>query len=215
MAEVHLTFDNGPHPEGTPMVLEVLRRRGLKASFFVLGKHLDTKEGLQLAERVRDEGHNLGNHSFTHETPLGDDPRPDAVDRELVDTQRRLNTVWTGPRWFRPFGGGGKLGPHLLSPSSVAWMRTVGATCVLWNSVPGDWLDEDGWVQAALSDANRLDHVVVVLHDILPRAMRHLERYLDGLEAAGHTFGTALPAEVTPVIEGRPQPGLETFVARL
>lgn len=214
MAEVHLTFDNGPHPEGTEMVLEGLRRRGLSASFFVLGKHLATKEGRRLAERIRDAGHRLGNHSFSHEIPLGDDPRPEAVHAELERTQQGLDAVWSGPRWFRPFGGGGKLGPHLLSPQSVDWLCQTGSTCVLWNSVPGDWLDPDGWVEPALEDLERLEQAVVVLHDILPGAMRHLDRYLDGLQAGGHTVSATLPAAVTPIVEGVRQPGLSAFVSR-
>lgn len=212
MAQVHLTFDNGPHPVGTPLVLDVLAQRGLTASFFVLGKHLATDEGMDLARRIRDAGHRLGNHSYTHETPLGVDPRPDAVALELGRTQDLLDTVWDGPRWFRPFGGGGKLGPHLLSPSAVSWMAARGSTCVLWNSVPGDWLDADGWVEPALADADRLDLDVLVLHDILPDALRHLDRFLGALVDAGHTFTDALPSDCLPVIDGLPQPGLERFV---
>lgn len=212
MAQVHLTFDNGPHPIGTPAVLDVLSARGLSASFFVLGKHLATWEGADLARRIRDEGHRLGNHSFTHETPLGEDPRPDAVHLELQRTQDLLDTLWEGPRWFRPFGGGGKLGPHLLSPATVTWLQAQGSTCILWNSVPGDWLDADGWVARALADAERLDHDVLVLHDILPDAMRHLDRFLGALVDAGHTFTDTFPPDCLPLVEGQPQPGLDRFV---
>jgi len=213
MGRVHLTFDNGPHPEGTPAVLEVLARRGLSASFFVLGKELSTPVGMDLARRIRDEGHRLGNHSFSHETPLGVDPRPDAVEQELDRTQALLDTVWEGPLWFRPFGGGGKLGPHLLSPATVDWLVARKATCVLWSSVPGDWLNADGWPTRALQDADEQEHDVLVLHDILPDAMRHLDAFLGELTDRGHTFTDALPDPCVPIRDGSVSPGIDRFVS--
>ena len=202
MARVHLTFDNGPAPNVTPHVLEVLGERGLHATFFVLGKHIATPEGMALARRIRDEGHRLGNHSYTHEIPLGQDIRRDAVARELEQTQALLDEVWSGERLFRPFGGGGILGPHLFSPAAVEWLAQHKHTCVLWNSVPGDWLDPDGWVEKALEDAEELEEMVVVLHDILPDAMAHLGDFLDALDARGHTITNAIPADCLPMVDG-------------
>ena len=214
MARVHLTFDNGPHPEGTPLVLQVLEAHSYTATFFVLGKHLATSEGRALAERCVAAGHRLGHHSWSHTTPLGDDLDPGAVDRELEDTHTLLRGVWDGPRWFRPFGGGGVLGPHLFSPGAVQWLRDQAYTAVLWNSVPGDWKDPDGWVDVALADADRLDDVVVVLHDVVPAAMRHLDRFLVALRERGHTIAHHWPASVTPIVEGRAGPGLVGMVRR-
>ncbi|MCB9647178.1 MAG: polysaccharide deacetylase family protein [Deltaproteobacteria bacterium] len=213
MSAVHLTFDNGPHPEVTPRVLEVLGRHGVSATFFVLGQHLAEPWGMSLAHQIRDAGHRLGNHSFTHQTPLGEDPRPDAVALELARTQALLDQVWSGPRWFRPFGGGGVLGPHLLSPAAVEWLKTERMTCVLWTSVPGDWLDAAGWVDKALADAEAQPTDVVVLHDVLEEASLHLDRFLDALVARGHTFTAALPPACLPIVDGVTQPGLRSFVA--
>lgn len=214
MASVHLSFDNGPHPVGTPSVLQVLAERGLSASFFVLGRALEAPGGMDLARRIRDAGHRLGNHSYSHETPLGLDPRPDAVAQELQRTQDLLDQVWEGPLWFRPFGGGGVLGPHLLSPDAVDWITARGGSCVLWSSVPGDWLNPDAWPARAMVDAASQDEVVLVLHDILPEAMRHLGAFLDALRELGHTFTDALPEACLPIREGAAQPGLERYVQR-
>lgn len=212
MTDLHLTFDNGPHPEVTPRVLDVLARHDVTATFFVLGKHLATPVGARLARQIAAAGHRLGNHSYTHEVPLGRDRRPDAVERELVRTQQLLDDIWSGPRWFRPFGGGGALGPHLLSPQSVEWLCRRKHTCVLWSSVPGDWRDPHGWVEQALTDVSTRTTTVMVLHDILPEAMAHLDRFVRTLRERGHTFTTDLPAELLPVIDGVPQPGLERYV---
>lgn len=212
MARVHLTFDNGPDPRGTPKVLEVLERHGVKATFFVLGKHLAKSWGWALAHEIRDAGHRLGNHSFSHEVPLGDDPGAEAVERELAQTQALLDEIWQGPRWFRTFGGGGKIGPHLLSAEAADWLAASGHTVVLWNSVPGDWLEPHGWVPRALEEAASQEHVVVVLHDAVPEAMDHLETFLRGLEAAGHTFVDDFPASCLPLVEGRAQPSLREVI---
>lgn len=212
MGAVHLTFDNGPHPEGTPLVLKELSKREIAATFFVLGKELATPVGVNLAEQIRDEGHRLGNHSYNHETPLGEEPSEEAVERELEATQVLLDGVWTGQCWFRPFGGGGHLGPHLLSQAAVRWITEKKASCVLWNSVPGDWLDSEGWVEKALRDIDRQETSLVVLHDIVPAAMAHLGRFLDEVRARGHVFSDALPDECVPIRHGIVQPGLERFV---
>src|ERR1700740_300790 len=119
MGDVALSFDNGPDPAVTPMVLEVLARRGVKASFFVLGKNLASPDRMKLAERAAAEGHRIGNHSFTHRVPLGLDPAPEAVEREIGATENLLGALAQNPKMFRPFGGGGKIGPHLLSPAAA------------------------------------------------------------------------------------------------
>lgn len=217
MARVHLSFDNGPHPEGTPLVLELLQQRGHRASFFVLGKHLATDTGRSLAREIVAQGHRIGNHSYTHETPLGVDPRPDAVELELQATQDLLDPLLPAgePRLFRPFGGGGKLGPHLLSPAARDWLIAQQATCVLWNSVPGDWLDERGWVDTALQQVESgEDHVLVVLHDILPGAMGRLPIFLDALHRRGHTVVDALPESCLPLRAGLPSARLPEYVAQ-
>jgi len=57
MFDLTLTFDNGPDPETTPFVLDVLARRSLRTTFFVVGHKLSTFEGRRLARRAHEEGH--------------------------------------------------------------------------------------------------------------------------------------------------------------
>ena len=81
MFDLTLTFDNGPEPGVTPRVLEILRERGIKATFFVIGEKLGDPERRRLAARAHDEGHWIGNHTFTHTVPLGQLHDPDAAQR--------------------------------------------------------------------------------------------------------------------------------------
>ena len=69
MSVITLSFDNGPDPEITPQVLDVLRRHGIKATFFVVGEKL--RDRRKFAERAQAEGHRIGNHTFNHQVPLG------------------------------------------------------------------------------------------------------------------------------------------------
>ncbi len=62
--DVSITFDDGPNPDATPVVLDVLKREGVKATFFVLGRHADRWP--ELVKRMADEGHQLGNHGYWH-----------------------------------------------------------------------------------------------------------------------------------------------------
>jgi peptidoglycan/xylan/chitin deacetylase (PgdA/CDA1 family) len=214
MGEVALSFDNGPDPEVTPMVLDVLARRGVKASFFVLGMHLKSRERMKLAERAVAEGHRVGNHSFTHRVPLGLDTAPEAVEREIAATERMLGALAQNPKLFRPFGGGGKIGPHLLSPAAVEHLTANHYTCVLWNSVPEDWIDQDAWCVRAIADAAAREHTLVVMHDILPRAMAHLDGFIGAILDAGHRITDAFPAECVPIEGGEIVRDISGFVSR-
>jgi peptidoglycan-N-acetylglucosamine deacetylase len=178
---VTLTFDNGPMPGTTDRVLDVLRDRAVPATFFVVGDMLRRPGARALAERAVAEGHWIGNHTLTHGTPLGDDPDVEYARREIEDAQTLIGDLAGERRLFRPPGGGGVIGPHLLSPAATDILRRGGYTCVLWSSVPRDWEDPTGWVDTALADVERLLHAVVVLHDLPTGAMDALPRFLDAL----------------------------------
>ncbi|MCP3098680.1 polysaccharide deacetylase family protein [Myxococcus sp. K15C18031901] len=213
MSLLTLSFDNGPDPRITPRVLDVLASHDLRAWFFVLGKHLADDEGRRLVSRARAEGHLVGNHSFTHATPLGEDPRPDAVEAELAATDALLAPLVPGPKWFRPFGGGGKLGPHLLSPRAVEHLLRHRYTCALWNSVPGDWLDAKGWPEKALADCAARPHTLMVLHDIPDACLDGLDGFLHQAKALGMRFTQECPPECLPIIDGHVMRDLSGLVA--
>jgi len=209
---VTLSFDNGPDPDVTPRVLDVLAGRGVTAHFFILGKHLVDRAGRRLVERARDEGHLIGNHSFSHTTPLGEDPRADAVAREIAATEALLTPIVPGPKRFRPFGGGA-LGPHLLSRGAVDYLVAHGYSCVLWNSVPRDWIEPEAWVPRALADCATRSHTLLVLHDIPDACLAGLPGFLDAARAQGMQFVPELPPACVPIAQGRVVADLDGLVA--
>jgi peptidoglycan-N-acetylglucosamine deacetylase len=97
---VAITFDDGPVPESTTRILEMLRKEGVKATFFCIGKNVQDHPAL--AKQIQDEGHLVGNHSYFHGS-MFDLQSPRAMMEELKNTNRIVQQV-TGkmPRFFRP-----------------------------------------------------------------------------------------------------------------
>jgi peptidoglycan/xylan/chitin deacetylase (PgdA/CDA1 family) len=149
--DLTLTFDNGPEPETTPFVLDVLARRSIRTTFFVVGNKLSTSEGRELARRAHEEGHWIGNHTWRHSVPLGLLKDPSAIGAEIRDTQEAIGALAHPHRFFRPFGQGGNLDERLLNLLVVDVLSAERMSCVLWNAIPGDWKEPDGWVDRALA----------------------------------------------------------------
>ena len=110
MFDVTVTFDNGPEPSVTPRVLDVLARRGVRTTFFVIGNKLLTRDARACTERAHAEGHWIGNHTWTHSRPLGERPgaaTADPGDRAHAGRDRRsvaLRPTVPTHRWRRPPG---------------------------------------------------------------------------------------------------------------
>lgn len=202
MFDLTLSFDNGPEPDVTPGVLDALARRGLKATFFVIGEKIADPERRSLAERAHAEGHWIGNHTYTHSLPLGRHPDRNIADHEIAPTQTLLGELAHPKRWFRPFGGGGNLDDCLLQQSVVDYLTRGGYSCVLWNAIPHDWDDPDGWVDRALMQCQSQPWTLMVLHDLPTGAMAHLERFLDAAADAGAQFRQEFPPACVPIRSG-------------
>ncbi|MBS7788958.1 polysaccharide deacetylase family protein [Roseococcus sp. SDR] len=201
--EICLSFDNGPEPEVTPLVLDALARRGLTATFFPIGQKLRDPARRMLAERALAEGHRIGNHTLTHGVPLGLRGGSEAV-AEITAAEALLGPL-NPHRLFRPNGGGGALGDHLLNASAMRHLRSEAYTVVLWNAVPGDFRDPEGWPATALAQCRTATGpVLLVLHDLPNGAMRHLEGFLDRLEGEGARFTPTLPQSCLALRQGHP-----------
>jgi peptidoglycan-N-acetylglucosamine deacetylase len=210
--KVTLTFDNGPEPGVTERVLEVLKSEGIAATFFVLGTKLADPARRKLAERAHAEGHWIGNHTMTHGTPLGRLQRPGAARREILDAQTLLGELAHPDRLFRPFGGGGALGPHLLNTEALDVLREERMTCVLWNAIPRDFAEPDAWVERALEQCAAQAWTLLVLHDLPNGAMTHLKRFIKAMRERGGEFGQEFPPECVPLRRGEAMTSLAPYV---
>lgn len=215
MGRVTLTFDNGPHDVITPRVLAVLARHKVKASFFVIGEKLRKPELLRHAEQAHDDGHWIGNHSMTHAIPLGEDRRPEAPEREIGAAQSLIGPLSHADRFFRPFGGGGHLDHRLMSRAARDFLVQREFTCVLWNVIPRDWDDPEGWVERALQACLTKEEALIVLHDHLPAAVAKLDVFIRRLRDAGHSLVQEFPAACVPILRGTVARDLAPFLSNV
>jgi peptidoglycan/xylan/chitin deacetylase (PgdA/CDA1 family) len=154
-ARVYLTFDDGPDPEWTPRILDLLARAGAKATFFLVGEAAARQPAL--ARRLLAEGHEVGNHSFSHRHPWTLPER--AARREVSEGAEAIaDVVGRAPRFFRP--------PHgRLRRCMIEEARARGEALVLWSRSAVDW---GPWARAA-GIARRLTGVaagdIVLMHD--------------------------------------------------
>jgi peptidoglycan/xylan/chitin deacetylase (PgdA/CDA1 family) len=211
---VTLSFDNGPHPNATPAVLRTLARYGLRATFFVIGKNIESTEGRDLIAAAHAQGHWIGNHTYHHAEPLGYIADPVASIAEIARTDALIGEYLHPGRLFRPYGEGGVLDQRLLNNAAVEHLRQRRATCVIWNVIPRDWLDPEGWVETALRQIGERDESLVVLHDVATGAMAHLARFIHAALSAGVEFRQEFPADCVLIRNGEPMCPLENFVTR-
>jgi len=211
MKRVTLSFDNGPDPEVTPTVLDTLARHGIRTTFFVLGRHLAAARAP--SERAHAEGHWIGNHTWSHSVPFRDRGDADFVRSEIDDTQREIGTLSHPHRLFRPFGGQGRL-DGALNATAADHLSAGGYSCILWNAVPGDFRDRDGWVDTALRQIEELEWPLVVLHDIHAGAMRYLDRFIGLLADRGIRFEQDFPPDCIAIDRGRRTAALEAALPR-
>jgi len=126
---VALTFDDGPNPDATPAILDALKDRGTRATFFVLGRHAERWP--ELVARVAREGHAIGNHGYHHRKLHFKSP---AYVREDLTLGARAIEKASGvrPRFFR--APHGFRSPWVTSIARSIGQRTVGWSFGVWDS---------------------------------------------------------------------------------
>jgi peptidoglycan/xylan/chitin deacetylase (PgdA/CDA1 family) len=200
MTTITLTFDNGPDPEVTPLVLKTLRKHDIRSTFFVIGEKL--RDRRQLSEMAQAEGHWIGNHTYTHLVPLGQCREDGFAISEIERTESLLGNLAHPRLLFRPFGNGGDLGSGLLNREALAYLQSYGYTCVLWNAVPEDWAYPTGWVERALALCFANEHSLLVLHDLPTGAMEHLDAFLAFAKDRGAVFTQDFPRDCVLIESG-------------
>jgi peptidoglycan/xylan/chitin deacetylase (PgdA/CDA1 family) len=202
--KVTLTFDNGPTPGVTDAVLNILADRGIPATFFVVGSRLGAPAGRPLARRAVSEGHRIGHHTATHTVLLGlADDAEAAVQAEIAGFAGELQEFEAGEKLFRPYADGGVLDQRVFSEAAVRYLQEHDYTCVLWNSVPHDWDDPNGWVDRGLAQVLDQPWTVVVLHDIAGACVARLPDFLDVLSSGGAQIVQDYPDSCLPIRAGR------------
>jgi peptidoglycan/xylan/chitin deacetylase (PgdA/CDA1 family) len=151
---IALTFDDGPCSGYTEQILDILRRHGVKATFFVCGQNVERSP--EILRRVQAEGHTIGNHGYSHPFPYFRSRAFFA--REIDLTQRAIEKV-TGqrPKFYRPPFGARWLGLQAV-------LKQRGLRLVNWSDTGYDWkLDAEGIVRETLRTLG--PGSIILLHD--------------------------------------------------
>ena len=132
---------------------------------------------------------------------------------EIEGAQVRIGSFAHAEKLFRPYGNSGHLGPHLLSRAALDHLVAQNYRTIIWNNVPGDWRDPDGWVERCIAQVSMEPWSVVVLHDIEGGCLARLPELLRRLADLGVTFEQDFPDSVTLTRAGKIVRLLENYVA--
>lgn len=175
--KVALTFDDGPDSEYTPMLLDGLAERGVKATFFVIGKQ--AQEQPQIMERIVKEGHLLGNHTYNH---VDIRHMTDTAAKEEIKKANEVIVKYTGeePCFLRPpFGNGTK-----------KLEKEVEMIQVLWTIDTMDWACQNEEKICSTVYREIEDNSIILMHDEYPTSVRAALRIVDKLQKEGYEFVT-------------------------
>ncbi len=185
MKVVALTFDDGPDPVFTPQILDILKKNHAKATFFVIGNRMERYPAL--IKREVDEGHELGNHTFTHRKLTQMDPVQFYNQVQKTDDlihSYQLSQV----KLLRPPGG-------TLSPHSIKMANKNKFEIILWSwhQDPRDWANPGtgNIIQHIRSNVRNGD--IILLHDAggdRSQTVKALEKILPALSSRGYHFVT-------------------------
>lgn len=174
---VALTFDDGPRADTTARLLDGLLERGASATFFVIGEQIPCNEAL--LQRMKAEGHQIGNHTYSHVRLLKAD-KDDVVEEVHKSEALLKEAVGEGSFWLRP--------PYGLIGGERA--KLIKTPMIYWSVDPQDWklLDKDK-VTAAVLDAIQPGDIIL-LHDFYASSVDAALEIIDRLQPEGYAFVT-------------------------
>lgn len=176
---IALTFDDGPMEQYTPQILDILKEKAAPATFFCIGKNIPGREGL--LKRIHDEGHLIGNHSYSHHFWFDlFSTRHMRTDLRQMDTAVKA-AVGVTPRLFRPPYG-------VTNPNLAKAIRREGYTPVGWNVRSLDTVIDDPVKLRKRIEKALTPGAIVLLHDTMETTLVMLPQLIDEARAAGYTI---------------------------
>lgn len=179
---IAFTFDDGPHPDLTPKLLDILKERGLKATFFMVGRNVAAYP--QIVRRMVAEGHEVANHSWSHPllTSLGDT----SLDSQIRRTHEAIiKACGVTPTLYRPPYGQTRLSQRKKIKEAF------GYTSILWDVDPLDW--QSPRTAKKVHDrvlAQTKSGSIILCHDIHATTIEAMPGLFDELKARGYQFAT-------------------------
>lgn len=180
--QIALTFDDGPHAENTPRLLDLLKERGIKVTFFLVGRAVAAAP--HLVKRMVDEGHEIANHSWSH--PQLNHMSMTRVKDQLQKTHDAIvKACGVAPVLYRP-----PYGAILLSQRKTIH-EEMGYLSVLWDVDPMDWRSPRSSIRVHDRILNLTKPGSIILcHDIQKETVDAMPSTIDDLLAQGFQFVT-------------------------
>jgi peptidoglycan-N-acetylglucosamine deacetylase len=180
---IHLTFDDGPHPIATPIILQELKRCNIQATFFILGQN--AQKFPDLVRRIQAEGHQIGNHSFTHGNLIfkGKSFLRDEIQRTMETLEM---IIGRHSRYFRPPYG-------YFDWTTINVLHELELTCTLWNVDSKDYRLNSAAEISHRVIPNTTHGSVLLFHDnnnTSTRVKTYLPVIIDTLRGKGFNFKT-------------------------
>lgn len=174
---VALTFDDGPGKGTTDRLLDGLQARNASATFFLIGTQAAAQP--ELVQRMRAEGHQIGNHTWDHIRLDGTDAAADLQQIRRTDAQLKM-LLGEGEYWLRPPYG--QIDQTLKSQIPVP--------LITWSVDPRDWesRNTEQVVESVLK--NTVPNSIILLHDIYPTSVDAALQLIDILQEEGYSFVT-------------------------
>lgn len=183
---VALTFDDGPDPYYTPKILDILKQKHVKATFFVLGKQVEQFPNLM--KRIVNEGHGIANHTWNH--PRLPNLTTSELIKEITSTQKIMeNTVNRKPDLFRPPYGD-------VTKSDLFVLDHIGFRVVGWSVDTLDWSGKSASEILATIESNISPGGIILQHNFqskdrkLDGTVEALPNIIDNLRKKGYQFVT-------------------------
>ena len=178
---IAITFDDGPSPTLTPRLLDILKEKGVKATFFVIGEN--AAHSPEIVARAAAEGHEIGNHTWSH--PALTKISNERVQEEIGKTSDVIfQATGKKPTLLRPPYGA--INPRL----SRMIEQQDGLTIILWSVDPLDWKSPGSKVVAQRLLAGAKPGAITLSHDIKPGTIEAIPEVIDALKAKGYQFVT-------------------------
>jgi len=178
---IALTFDDGPHPSNTPRLLDILKERNVKATFYVVATN--ARAYPEIMRRIIAEGHEIGNHTVTH----GNLAKMSAagVRKELTEAHESIvATTGVAPRTMRPPYGA-------ITSSQKKWIRQeFGYPSIMWSVDPEDWKKPGSSVVTSRLVKGASPGGILLVHDIHVPTIDAIPSAVDQLLAKGYQFVT-------------------------
>lgn len=177
---IALTFDDGPHPNVTPQVLQTLREQNVKATFFMLGSQVEKYP--DMAKQVADNGHEIGNHTYSH---LNARKRTMVEVAEEIRTTSEMIELATGvkPMLFRPPYGN-------YTSEVLEYAEQNGYSTVLWSVDSQDWKSKNAGAINNMVTQHAATGSIVLMHDIHAATAEALPQLIEKLQMEGYQFIT-------------------------